>query len=650
MSQCKATTVEQQSNSVMSDWQNQYRDKVVTASTAVADIRRGMRLFIGSGAAEPQELVRALSNRGTDLADNEIVHLMTLGVAPYVDPKLERGFRHNAFFIGANTREAISDCRADYTPIFLSDIPRLLRSGRMPIDAALVQASPPDRHGYMSLGVSVDICKAAVESAELVIAQVNSKMPRVHGDAFLHVSTADFLVDHQEPLLEAKHGNPDEVALRIGQHIANLIEDGSTLQLGIGTIPDAVLASLGNKRDLGIHTEMFSDGVIELAEKGVINGRRKSIHPGKIIASFVLGTQGLYEWVSDNPSIEFHPTEHTNDPFLIAQHDRMVAINSALELDLTGQVCADSIGEFFYSGIGGQVDFIRGAGRSKGGKAIIALPSTAKDGTHSRIQSTLQPGAGVVTSRGDVHYVVTEYGAVNLHGKSVRERALALIHIAHPDFREALMDEARRRKLVPPDQVAVLALGTQEIDELTTRMKTQTGESLLVRPICPNDEDLIREDFFHELSEETVRRRYFFVPTSLSPETIRAVASPDFEKELALVVIDDQGPADDLVAVGRYALDTATNAAELSLTVQDDWQSRGIGSFLFQRLLEIGRDRGVVNFVAFVQVQNTVMINLIHRFAPGVVQSRIDDGILELRFSTEQAVGQSKQIGQARKK
>jgi acyl-CoA hydrolase/GNAT superfamily N-acetyltransferase len=619
----------------MSDWKERYRNKIIDPASSVRDIRRGMRVFVGSGAAEPQALVRALADRGSELADNQIVHLMTLGVAPYVDPRLEQGFRHNAFFIGANTREAVSECRADYTPIFLSEIPRLLRSGRLPIDVALVQTSPPDHHGYLSLGVSVDICKAAAESARAVIAQVNPRMPRVHGDAFLSVSQVDLMVPHEEALLESHHPEPDEVAQRIGQHVADLIENESTLQMGIGTIPDAVLACLSDKRDLGIHTEMFSDGVIDLVEKGVVTGRCKALHPGKIVTSFVLGSQRLYEWVHDNPSIEFHPSEHTNDPFLIARHDRMVSINSALEVDLTGQVCADSIGEYFYSGIGGQVDFIRGAGRSRGGKAIIALPSTARGGKRSRIQSTLQPGAGVVTSRGDVHYVVTEFGAVNLHGKSVRERALSLIHIAHPDFREELMREARRRNLVPSDQVAVLAAGTPELAHLRSRMQTNEGDSLLVRPICPTDEDLLRQAF-HQLSEETIRRRFFHVRDRLLPGEVRAAVSPDFDTTVALVAVNDSGPIEQIVAVGSYIVDPASQAAELAFTVRDDWQGQGVGAYLFERLLAIGHDRGVVNFVAFVQQDNTPIIELIHRHAPGPVESRLDEGVLELRFSAGQ--------------
>jgi acyl-CoA hydrolase len=399
--------------------------------------------------------VDALTAHADSLMDTEIVHILTLGHAPYSEARFEKQFHHNAFFIGANVREAVNACRADYTPIFLSELPALFRSGQLPLDVALIMVSPPDAHGYCSLGVSVDVVKAAVENAGFVIAEVNCRMPRTLGDSFLHVSRIDAFVESDSPLLELPPPKQTDVTRRIGQHVADLIENGSTLQMGIGAIPDAVLACLTDKEDLGVHTEMFSDGILPLVDAGVVTGRAKTLYPGKIISSFCMGTRTLYDFVDNNPAIEFHPTEVVNDPFVIAQNDKMVAINAAIEVDLTGQVCADSIGERFYSGIGGQVDFLRGAARSRGGKPIIALPSTATlcDGALiSRIVSNLKPGAGVVTSRGDVHYVVTEWGVASLHGKSIRERARALIAIAHPDFREALQAAAQERHLIPVER------------------------------------------------------------------------------------------------------------------------------------------------------------------------------------------------------
>ena len=433
------------------NWTEHYKSRTVCAEEAVRSIHTNARIFIGSNAAEPQALVDALTHSADHIERAEIVHIMTMGTAPYSEPKFENRFRHNAFFIGANVRDAVNACRADYTPVFLSEIPALFRNGQVPLDHALVMVSPPDAHGYCSLGVSVDVVKAAVESAPHIIAEVNTNMPRTLGDSFLHVSRIHSFVESDCPLLELRPQLQTAAAQRIGCHVAELIGDGSTLQMGIGGIPDAVLDCLIDKHDLGVHTEMFSDGVLKLVEAGVITGRRKSLRFGKIVASFCMGSRALYDFVDNNPFIEFLPTEYVNDPFIIARNDDMIAINGAIEVDLTGQVCSDSIGERFYSGIGGQVDFIRGAARSKRGKPIMVLPSTVtlRDGsTASRIVSTLKPGAGVVTSRGDVHYVVTEWGSAYLHGKSIRERAMELIRIAHPDFRRELLTAARARHLV----------------------------------------------------------------------------------------------------------------------------------------------------------------------------------------------------------
>jgi acyl-CoA hydrolase len=431
-------------------WQTRYAAKLATAEQAVRLLPPRKRILIGSGAAEPGALVQAMVTHGSQLEANEIVHLMTLGAAPYVQPGLERRFRHTAFFIGANVREAVQAGRADFMPVFLSEIPQLITSGRVKIGAALIQVSPPDRLGFVSLGVSVDVVRAAVDTAELVLAEVNPHMPRTLGDSFLHVDRIAQLVPVDTPLPELSPEPLDDVAREIGRNVASLVPEGATLQLGIGRIPDATLVALANHVDLGVHTEMASDGVMRLAEAGVITGRRKNFLPGKIVTSFVMGTRRLYEWVHDNPQIEMRPSAFTNDPFQIARNDGMVAINSALAVDLTGQVAADTVRGKFFSGIGGQVDFIRGAKRSRGGRPIIALPATAKDGAISRIQATFEEGTGVVTSRGDIHYVVTEYGVADLWGKSIAQRAEALIGIAHPQFRSELWAAARARRYVFP--------------------------------------------------------------------------------------------------------------------------------------------------------------------------------------------------------
>jgi acyl-CoA hydrolase len=432
------------------DWQSRWPEKVSSADEAVRLIPPGTRLLIGSGAAEPGRLVDALVSHGGHLAGNEIVHLMTLGSAPYVQPGLESRFRHTAFFIGTNVRSAVQEGRADFMPVFLSEIPLLISSGRVRIDVALIQVSPPDRHGFVSLGVSVDIVRAAVDSATVILAEVNPNMPRTLGDSFLHVDRIARLVAVDDPLPELAAQPLDEVFREIGRNVATLIGDGATLQLGIGKIPDATLAALEDRHDLGIHTEMMSDGVMRLAEAGVITGRRKSFLPGKLVTSFIMGSRRLYEWVHDNPLVEMRGSGFTNDPSQIARNDDMIAINSALAVDLTGQVAADTVRGKFFSGIGGQVDFIRGAARSRGGKPVIALPSTAKGGTVSRIQAVFEEGAGVVTSRGDIHYVVTEYGIADLWGRNISQRAQALAAIAHPDFRSELLAAAKRRCYIFP--------------------------------------------------------------------------------------------------------------------------------------------------------------------------------------------------------
>ena len=422
-------------------WRDLCSTKIVVAAEAIKAIRPGNRVFIGSACGEPQELVRAMTEFGDRLDDTEVIHVLTLGVAPYAQPKYAPNFRPNAFFIGSSMREAVNEARADYTPIFLSQLPGLFRSRRIAIDVALVMVSPPDDYGNCSLGVSVDITKAAVESAKLVIAQVNRHMPRALGDCFLNVRQMHYLVEHDEPLLEwPEAGEPDEVTRQIANHVARLVPDRATLQLGIGRIPDAVLSLLTEKHDLGIHTEMFSDGVLKLARQGVITGKYKTLNPGKIVGSFAAGSRELFEYMNDNPQIEMHSSEYTNNPVVISGQENIIAINAALEVDLTGQVVADSLGQLLYSGIGGHADFIRGAALAKNGKPIIAMPSTADtpEGVKSRIVATLQEGAGVITTRGDVHYVVTEHGVAYLRGKTLRQRAEALIAIADPKFHDEL--------------------------------------------------------------------------------------------------------------------------------------------------------------------------------------------------------------------
>ncbi|MBI1932057.1 MAG: acetyl-CoA hydrolase/transferase family protein [Ignavibacteriales bacterium] len=432
-----------------STWREKYRSKVFNSDDALKVVKSGDKIVVQPGCAAPMELIRALVRKKDELSDILLYHILIVGDLPYLAPGMEKHFTHKAFFIGGNARKSVNEGRSEYVPIFLSEVTMLFKRGVIVPDVALINVSPPDEHGFCSYGIDVGNIKTPAEKARIVIAQINDQMPRGLGNSFIHLNKIDFIVEHNEDLMELPQVDPDTAPNmlasydKIGQYIAGMIEDGSTLQMGIGAIPDSVMKNLKNHKDLGIHTEMFSDGIIDLVESGVINGERKTLHPGKIIAGFVLGTKKSFNFIDNNPIFEFHPQEYINNPFIIAQNNKMVAINSALEIDLTGQVCSDSIGTRFYSGIGGQVDFIRGAAHSEGGKPIIALPSATKDEKISRIVPILKPGAGVVTSRGDVHYVVTEYGIANLFGKSIQERARALIKIAHPKFRDELTKFAK---------------------------------------------------------------------------------------------------------------------------------------------------------------------------------------------------------------
>jgi 4-hydroxybutyrate CoA-transferase len=431
----------------MSAWADRYKQKLCTVEAAIRNIKSGDSVYIHPGNAVPEILINELVAQAPRLENVDIVQILTFGDAAYAKPGMEKHFHVQSLFSGANTRKAVNEGRADFVPIFLGEIPALFYNKEIPIDVALIQISPPDEHGFCSYGVGVDVTMAACKMAKTIIAHVNPHMPRVLGDCFIHFSKLTHVVEAEMELFEMPKAPMNDVFMKIGKYVADLIEDGSTLQMGIGGIPDAVLNFLHDKRDLGIHTEMFSDGVVRLFEEGIINNEKKTLHAGKMVAGFVLGTKYLFNFINNNAVVEFHPQEYVNDPFIIAKNEKMVSINSALEVDLTGQVCADSIGTANYSGIGGQVDFFRGAARSKGGKPILTIPSTAKNDTISRIVPILKPGASVTTSRGDVHYIATEYGVAYLHGKSLRDRARALINIAHPKFREELTRAAWERGL-----------------------------------------------------------------------------------------------------------------------------------------------------------------------------------------------------------
>ena len=608
-----------------SDWRREYADFVANPKQAVAGIRPGNRVFIGTGCAQPTQLVKAMVDRAASLADTEIVHLLTFGQAPYAQKQLADNFRINSMFIAENVRDVIQEGYGDYTPIFLSDIPRLFNTGRLPLDVALIQVTPPDARGMCSLGISVDIVKTAAENASLVIAEVNPQMPRTLGDSFIHVNDMDVLVPVDEPLQEVTAPETTEVTRQIAQHVASLIVDGATVELGIGRIPQAVLEFLHEKHDLGIHTEMFTDSMIDLVESGAVTGSHKSLDRGKIVASFCLGTRRLYDYVDNNPLFSFRPTEYVNNPFVIGKQYRMVAVNVALQIDLTGQVCADSLGTQFFSGIGGQVDFNRGAAAADDGRAIIALPSTARDETISRIMPLLSPGAGVVTTRGDVHYVVTEYGIAYLHGKNVQERALALISIAHPKFREELLKGAIEAKFVSQELQDVEGKIRVGPSPLKTHQLLDDGTQITFRSIRPTDEPKVR-DLFYALSQQTIYYRFMREMQTIPHQQVRDFVYVDHRNDVAIVGTLPAPDGEEFIAIGRYYLDPKTNQAEVAFTVKDQWQNRGIGTFMLKFMTDIARRNGISGFTAEVLRDNTPMQTVFHN-SDCRVTSRLTDDI-----------------------
>jgi len=605
-------------------WKEKYREMIEEPGEAVSAVHAGQRVFVGTGCAQPTVLVKALTARCKELQEIEVVHLLTRGEAPYADAKLSKFFRVNSFFIAENVRHIIQQGLGDYTPIFLSDIPQLFSSGQLPLDVALIQVTPPDEEGRCSLGISVDIVKSAAQNASRVIAQVNPNMPRTLGDSLIHVYDMDVLVPVDVPIFEMEPTEPTDVTRQIGEYIAALIDDGSTIEFGIGQIPQAVVEFLSTKKDLGIHTEMFTDSIIDMVESGIINGRYKSVDQGKVVASFCMGTRRLYDYIDNNPVFSFHPTEYVNDPFVISKHRKMVAINVALEVDLTGQVCADSLGSQFYSGIGGQVDFNRGACRSAGGRAIIALPSTALDGSVSRIVSRLSPGAGVVTTRGDVQYVVTEYGVAYLHGKSVQERAIALISIAHPQFRPQLLREAIEAKYVRSEMASVEGKILVGPKELRTTFVLDDGLQIIFRPIHPTDVSSMK-NLFYALSQQTLYYRFMSRAKQISQKEIQNFVYVDHRSEMAIVGTLPEAHGEDIIAIGRYYLDPRTNRAEVAFVVGDEWQQRGIGSFLYKYLTTIARSYGIAGFTAEVLRENKAMQAVFNKSNGRVFMERQDD-------------------------
>ncbi len=595
-----------------------YPEKFASLEEIFSRIRPGDRIYISTACGEPQHLVKKLvdyvESNPTAFFDTEILHVWTLGVAPYDYEKFKNIFRSNAFFISHHTRRAVNEGEADYTPIFLSEVPALFRRRQVHVDVALVQVSPPDRHGYCSLGINLDITRAAAESADLVIAQINSYMPCVHGDTFIHLSEFDYLVSCDEPLLEYRPPAVDpEVIEKIGYYASQIVEDGDTIQVGYGSVPDGLLSSLGSKKHLGVHTELLGDGLIELVKKGSIDNSMKNSNRDKLVASFCMGCRETYDYIDDNPSVLFKEMDYTNSPLVIAENERMTAINSALEIDLSGQATAESIGGSFYSGIGGQANFMRGSVLAPYGKNILALQSTGEKGETSRIVPALKEGAGVTLSRGDIHYVVTEYGIAYLHGKNIRERAMALIAIAHPRFRSYLVEEAKKRKLIYKDQVILTGKKGEYPEHLEAYRTTSGNLRIFLRPVRISDESIVK-DFFYSLSDKSLYQRFFTIRRRLPHDELqKRFVVIDYTREMLILAVKRYLGQEVITGMAQYSVGENSLSAEIAVVVRDDFQGKGIGFELLSYLATVARGQGLHTFTAEVLPENEVLFRLVDK-------------------------------------
>ena len=607
---------------------DRYKARIMTAEEAVRMISRGKVVFIGTAAGEPQTLTRELATQSSEKGDTEIIQALSLFLSPKRVDMTKQNFRFNALFVGPGVRSMVQEGRGEYTPAHLSEMALLFEEGLIRIDYALIQVAPPDADGNFSLGVSVDVTKSAAKSASHVIAQVNPSMPSTRGDSCLHVTDIDAFVIQEEPLLEWRSPPEESEEIRIiGRHVAALVDDGATIQIGYGSIPDAVLSYLDEKKDLGVHTEMFSDGLIDLIEKGVITGKKKSLHYGAVVASFALGSQRLYDYIRDHDLFEFYPSSYTNSPCTIQANRHMVAINSALAVDLTGQVCADQLEHEFYSGIGGLADFMRGASMSKRGKSVIALPSTAQGGSVSRIVGSLPEGSAVTVNRCDVHHVVTEFGIAELRGMTIEQRALELIEVAHPKFRAALLEQAKRMGYVRREVSPAPFMGRLYPKQLERTIKLrETG--IRIRPIKASDEEMLR-DFFYSLSEKSVYDR-FLSYAKIMPKEIRNVLNVDYDARMAVVALVRKGIGAEIIGIGTYDVEPSTGYAEVALAIRDDFQNIGLGTEIFRSLLDYAREVKLKGFSAQILATNIRMLNIFH-FSGLKVETKMVEDVIDVK-------------------
>ncbi|MBN2569228.1 MAG: GNAT family N-acetyltransferase [Deltaproteobacteria bacterium] len=594
-------------------------EKIMSGEAAVAKIKRGSRVFISTGCGEPQYLINAMVN-DPGLRDIMIYQMLSYTLAKFVDdPSFLRRFLLKIFFISRDMRKAAFEGKIDYIPAYLSQIPQLFHSKQIGLDVALIQVSPPDKFGYCSLGVSVDITVSGMANAKMVIAQVNPRMPRTWGDSFVHVDEIDYFVLHEEPILERPPSRTEqnEVTERIGNYVSKLIDDGVTLQIGFGPLPNNILQYLENKKDLGVHTQVVTDAFIPLLEKKVITNKRKNHLPGRVVTSLCMGSEDLYRYVDKNPIFYFRSSEYVNDPNVIAQNDNFVSISSALEVDLTGQISSDSMGYLFYSGIGDQVDYLRGSAMSKGGFSIIALPSTAQDGKVSRIVSHLSEGAGVATTRGDINFVVTEYGIAELQGKSIYQRVIELAQIAHPKFREDLIKFAKKRHYIFGDQLPPSQDDLLFIENYKTTHVLKNGKAVTFRPLLPSDEFNYR-NFFYSLQDKTIYYRFFHRIKTFSHEVAQKHwASVDYRKNMSIIGLVQQSGHKEIMAIGTYA-EEEDGRAEIAFVVREDYQNLGVVSYLIDQLESIARENNYIGFKASVLKENEAMIHVFKKKYPNI--------------------------------
>lgn len=606
--------------------QSTYHAKCITAEAAARLIKPGNHVFVGTACATPRTLVGALEALLNPPADVELLHFITNGaIARDADGRIVSKYRHRTFFVGADMREAVRQGVAEYVPVSIARVPELFRIGRMPIDVALIQVTPPDSFGYVSLGVSVDVVAAAVQSAKLVIAEVNPAMPWTMGDSAVHISQIHHFVEVEPSMIEYAHQPAEEeVVERIARYIAGIIEDGSTLQIGVGRIPNEALKYLEDRRDLGIHSDVITDAIIPLLEKGILTGRQKTQQKNKIVTSFAFGSRKLFDIIDRNSLFSFQPMEAVCNPVTIGAQHRMVSVTQAFALDLTGQVCSDQFNGEFYSGIAAQGDFLRGASRSPGGKPIICLMSTTDDGETSRIRPQLLVGEGVSVARTDIHYVITEYGIAYLFGKSVRERAIALIELAHPKFRPWLLEEAQKLGYLPADQT-LQNMRAYPVEE-ERRIQLKNGKTVMLRPARASDANGIR-DLFFKLPAEDIYTRFFRRVQALSSKDVQRLCNYSYENEVGFVAVT--GPREQEVIVGQacYFVNPSTNLAETAFLVDPAWQGSGLGGALQQRLAEHGRSRGLRGFIAEILPENTKMIALARRCSDKITVERDEDTV-----------------------